>query len=98
MEEKLNNRTCGECKFHHWHYHYCQADKECRSIYPESPACENFAERTFTIGEQIRALNDEDLGELFVYRIVWDEADEGWYSTLFPDTVGFGSKQKALDI
>ena len=94
----MKNRTCGECRFHHRDYHYCQADKECKSIYPESPACDNFAERTIAIGDKIRALSDEDLAELFVYRVVYNEYDdEGWDSTLFSNTIEFSSRQKALE-
>lgn len=62
----MDNKTCGECKFHHRDYHYCQADKECKSIYPESPACENFAERTIAIGDKIRSMSNESLAEVFM--------------------------------
>lgn len=93
----MNNKTCGECRFHHRDYHYCQADKECKSIYPESPACENFAVRTITNSNRIRALSDADLAELFVHGLAYDVNYEEWYSTLFPGTVCFSSKQKALE-
>jgi hypothetical protein len=60
------SKTCGECRFHHQDYHYCQADKECKSIYPESPACENFAVRTTTVGDKIRSMSDEKL-----LKVIW---------------------------
>ena len=69
----------------------------CTEIQSESSTYDNSNTETMTNGDRIRAMSDEELAEKFVYSIVWDEADEGWYSTLFPDTIEFGSKQKALD-
>jgi hypothetical protein len=58
---KTKTKTCGECRFHHQDYHYCKADKECKSIYPENPACENFTPKVITNSDKIWQGGDEAL-------------------------------------
>ena len=68
----MKNKPCGECRLHHQDYHYCKADKECKSIYPESPACDDFAARTMTVFDYITQ-SEEKLAETLVHNKMYNK-------------------------
>lgn len=92
----MKNKTCKDCRYmlHKDTFEVCTLCMTETAMFDN--ACEHFTPPT--VGDRIRASSDEDLAELFVYRIVYNEYDdEGWDSTLFSNTIEFSSRQKALE-
>lgn len=97
MAEQLNNRTGGEFRYMFHKDTFDTLCITCTAMFDN--ACEDFEQKKLTKGDQIRALSDEKLAELFVYGRVYeyDRNYGDWYSTLLPGTVCFSNRQKAIE-
>ena len=82
--EKLNNMTCGECKYHK--NMRCHLPQRSFIIVPEEDACRHFEQKPkMTNGDKIRAMSDEELTEKFIYTRREQNGDKYYLSTI---TVG----------
>lgn len=67
MKEKLNNRTCGECRYFLVQNHWACPEKRLRKISHDSEICNKFA--LPTVGDDIRQSSDDELAEMLVYPV-----------------------------
>lgn len=93
--EKLNNRTCGECRY------FTEEGGDCIywcNIEAALEPCEQFElPKKPTNGDRIRAMSDEELAEKFICGFVHVDNYDKWYSTLFANPACFSSEQEAFE-
>lgn len=93
MEEKLSNRTCGECKHYLSKMFHCQK----YDVMAENhQTCDVFEPKPITNGDRIRAMSDEELAKLFVYFKRRTTGEDIYGSILFKN-IPFDGKQRAYE-